>query len=332
MRLVRGEGNPVPTRTSAGSGAGGFGQGWAIARRTKRAGTKHAGTKHAGTNHAGTKRDSTKHDSGPPDRADALMSEPVQEGAPGAALDDDMLGTLARLSSQFFADAAAVDSAASVPVAHLDALAAAGLYGIFAPVSEGGLGLGYPETCAAVEELASSCLASTFVWAQHFSFLRAMLDPTTPAPLRSALLAPAVRGEIKGGVALTGLLPGPARLTAEPAHPWMAPERGGTVGKRLGDCRSDIRCGPGSRGEPGVPFVGREAPARALCTPIAPFGCEREQYGAAGLCGGSRGRRPLREGPATGSCAAAGGAAPFERVVRTRRSPEVLPADRPVPP
>ena len=96
------------------------------------------------------------------------MSEPVQEGAPGAALDDGMLGTLARLSSQFFADAAAVDSAASVPVAHLDALAAAGLYGIFAPVSEGGLGLGYPETCAAVEELASSCLASTFVWRSIF--------------------------------------------------------------------------------------------------------------------------------------------------------------------
>ena len=146
------------------------------------------------------------------------MSEPVREDAHGGALDKDILGTLARLSSQFFADAAAVDSAGSVPVEHLDALAAAGLYGIFAPVSEGGLGLGYPETCAAVEELASSCLASTFVWAQHFSFLRAMLDPTTPAPLRSAWLAPAVRGEIKGGVALTGLLPGPARLTAEPAN------------------------------------------------------------------------------------------------------------------
>ncbi len=92
------------------------------------------------------------------------MSEPVREDAHGGALDKDILGTLARLSSQFFADAAAVDSAGSVPVEHLDALAAAGLYGIFAPVSEGGLGLGYPETCAAVEELASSCLASTFVW------------------------------------------------------------------------------------------------------------------------------------------------------------------------
>jgi Acyl-CoA dehydrogenase, N-terminal domain len=124
---------------------------------------------------------------------------------------------LERLSSQFFADAAMVDAAASVPVEHLDALAAAGLYGIFAPTSEGGLGLGYPEACAVVEELASSCLASTFVWAQHFSFLRALLDPEAPAPLRQAFLGPAVRGEIKAGVALTGLLPGPARLSADPA-------------------------------------------------------------------------------------------------------------------
>ena len=217
------------------------------------------------------------------------MSEPVREGAHGGALDADILGTLARLSSQFFADAAAVDSAGSVPVEHLDALAAAGLYGIFAPVSEGGLGLGYPETCAAVEALASSCLASTFVWAQHFSFLRAMLDPATPAPLRSAWLAPAVRGEIKGGVALTGLLPGPARLTAEPVHrgwllngeaPWVS-------GWGIVDLIFVVARGPG---ESLVSLLLDTKPARALSTPIAPFGCEREQYGAAGVCGGPRGR------------------------------------------
>jgi alkylation response protein AidB-like acyl-CoA dehydrogenase len=128
----------------------------------------------------------------------------------------DLLGKLEELSSQFFADAAAVDAAATIPAAHLSALASAGLYGLFAPASAGGLGLGYPEACAVVEELASSCVASTFVWVQHFRFLGAMLDPETPAGLRHAFLAPAVRGEVKAGVALTGLLPGPARLSARP--------------------------------------------------------------------------------------------------------------------
>ena len=86
----------------------------------------------------------TKRDSGLPDRAEALMSEPVREDAHGGALDEDILGTLARLSSQFFADAAAVDSAGSVPVEHLDALAAAGLYGISLRSPREGLGSATP--------------------------------------------------------------------------------------------------------------------------------------------------------------------------------------------
>jgi alkylation response protein AidB-like acyl-CoA dehydrogenase len=133
------------------------------------------------------------------------------------ALGNDVLATVRALSSQFFADAAEVDSAAMLPAEHVRALASAGMYGIFAPVAKGGLGLDYAGTCAVVEELASSCLATTFVWVQHFRFLGAMVDPTSPAKLREVYLAGAVRGEVKGGVALTGLLPGPARLSAQPA-------------------------------------------------------------------------------------------------------------------
>ena len=132
-------------------------------------------------------------------------------------LGNDVLASVRELSSQFFADAADVDSAAMLPAKHVSALASAGMYGIFAPVANGGLGLDYAGTCAVVEELASSCLATTFVWVQHFRFLGAMVDPTSPAKLRKAYLAGAVRGEVKGGVALTGLLPGPARLSARPA-------------------------------------------------------------------------------------------------------------------
>jgi alkylation response protein AidB-like acyl-CoA dehydrogenase len=141
----------------------------------------------------------------------------LDENSTSGALNGDVLDRVGELSSRFFADAAEVDSASTVPAGHLSALASAGMYGIFARASDGGLGLGYAGTCAAVEELASGCLASTFVWAQHFRFLGAMLDPATPAQLRKTLLGPAVRGDVKAGVALTGLLPGPARLSARRA-------------------------------------------------------------------------------------------------------------------
>ena len=123
---------------------------------------------------------------------------------------------VADLSSRFLADAAAVDAADAVPEEHLRGLADAGLYGIFAPADVGGLGLG-AEVGLVIEELASACLASTFVWLQHLRLLGAVLDPGTPAVLRDELLPAVVGGEVRGGVALTGLLPGPPRLTARPA-------------------------------------------------------------------------------------------------------------------
>ena len=119
------------------------------------------------------------------------------------------------LAARFLADAAAVDAADTIPEAHLRGLADAGLYGIFAPAEAGGLGLD-AEVGLVIEELASACLASTFVWLQHLRLLGAMLDPGTPAALREALLPAVVRGEVRGGVALAGLLPGPPRLTARP--------------------------------------------------------------------------------------------------------------------
>jgi alkylation response protein AidB-like acyl-CoA dehydrogenase len=128
----------------------------------------------------------------------------------------DLPAAIQDLAARFLADAAAVDAADAVPEEHLRGLADAGLYGIFAPAEVGGLGLG-PEVGLVIEELASSCLASTFVWLQHLRLLGAMLDPGTPAALREALLPAVVRGDVRGGVALAGLLPGPPRLTARPA-------------------------------------------------------------------------------------------------------------------
>jgi alkylation response protein AidB-like acyl-CoA dehydrogenase len=127
----------------------------------------------------------------------------------------DLPAKIQDLAARFLADAAAVDAADAVPEEHLRGLADAGLYGIFAPADVGGLGLG-AEVGLVIEELASGCLASTFVWLQHLRLLGAMLDPGTPAALREALLPAVARGEVRGGVALTGLLPGPPRLTAQP--------------------------------------------------------------------------------------------------------------------
>ncbi len=140
----------------------------------------------------------------------------TDQTAATGGLSHDLRADLQRLSSRFFADAPAVDTAESVPDDHLRSLANARLYGLFAPETEGGLGLGYPGMCSAVEELASGCLASTFLWSQHFRFLGAMLGPSSPAALRQKYLHGAITGQVKGGVALTGLLSGPARLMARP--------------------------------------------------------------------------------------------------------------------
>ena len=124
--------------------------------------------------------------------------------------------TIDELAARFLSDAAAVDAADELPGEHLRGLAGAGLYGIFAPEAEGGLGLSRRETWPVVEELASACLATAFVWIQHFGLLEALLDPAAPAGLRAGLLPGAIRGKVRGGLALAGLLPGPPRLTATP--------------------------------------------------------------------------------------------------------------------
>lgn len=122
---------------------------------------------------------------------------------------------LKRVVDIFSDDAFDVDRADSIPISHLDQLADLGLYGAFAPVSDGGLGLGLPAMCSVVEELAAACLATTFVWIQHFRLLAAVLDPTGPAVLRNQRLK-VISGEVRGGVALGGMLPGPARMSATP--------------------------------------------------------------------------------------------------------------------
>ena len=115
-----------------------------------------------------------------------------------------------------FPDAMRVDGLDVLPPAHLDALAALGLYGAPVPAGDGGLGLDLEAYCAVVEELASGCLTTTFVWLQHRGLVMTLAAGGTPATLRDRWLGPACRGQVRGGIALGGLMPGPPRLRARP--------------------------------------------------------------------------------------------------------------------
>jgi alkylation response protein AidB-like acyl-CoA dehydrogenase len=70
-----------------------------------------------------------------------------------------------------FPDAMRVDRLDVLPTAHLDALAAHDLFGAPAPCEVGGLGLDLRELSAVVEEVAGGCLATAFVWIQHFGLV-----------------------------------------------------------------------------------------------------------------------------------------------------------------
>jgi alkylation response protein AidB-like acyl-CoA dehydrogenase len=112
-----------------------------------------------------------------------------------------------------FPNAAATDAADLVPRANLDALAAAGFYGIAVPGVFGGLDLDLATQYRVVEALASGCLTTTFVWLQHRNPTRALVA-TGNAALRDAWLGPLASGERRAGIALAGNRPGPPLLRA----------------------------------------------------------------------------------------------------------------------
>ena len=131
----------------------------------------------------------------------------------------DVLAAARELADEvLFPDAMRVDRLDVLPAAHLDALAAAGLYGAPVPAEAGGLGLDLVQAGSVVEELAGGCLAVAFVLIQHFRLVMTLAEDAAPAALRERWLAPACQGRIRGGIALTGLIPGPPQLRAEPAE------------------------------------------------------------------------------------------------------------------
>ena len=114
---------------------------------------------------------------------------------------DDVVVRARRLAEELlFPAAAGVDAAGAVPRGHLDALAAAGLYGLTGPVDAGGLAASPATVAAVVEELAAGDLATAFVWLQHLGVVPQVA--AGPPVLRAELLADLCTGRRRAGIAL----------------------------------------------------------------------------------------------------------------------------------
>jgi alkylation response protein AidB-like acyl-CoA dehydrogenase len=98
-----------------------------------------------------------------------------------------------------FPAALATDAADVVPRELLERLAAEGFYGIGADAD-------FATVCAVQEALASGCLTTAFVWAQHLGLVHA-LSAGGDDDLRARWLAPLLRGDVRAGLALGGALP-----------------------------------------------------------------------------------------------------------------------------
>lgn len=120
---------------------------------------------------------------------------------------DDVVEVSTRIAEDILLPAALeTDRADLVPQENLDALAGAGLYGLFGPTDLGGWGADLPTGAAVVEAIASGCLTTALVWLQHHGLVGTLLmsDPT----LREALLPDLVTGRRRAGIVFTGAMPG----------------------------------------------------------------------------------------------------------------------------
>ncbi|MDQ2725774.1 MAG: acyl-CoA dehydrogenase family protein, partial [Actinomycetota bacterium] len=120
-----------------------------------------------------------------------------------------------------FPAAMAIERSTVVPLSYLDALAEAGLYGLYGPPDAGGLDADQRSAARVVEALGGASLTTAFIWIQHHSTVRA-LRSARPG-LRDAWMAPLCRGTVRSGIAFAALRrPGPPAMVAEPvADGWL---------------------------------------------------------------------------------------------------------------
>jgi alkylation response protein AidB-like acyl-CoA dehydrogenase len=107
-----------------------------------------------------------------------------------------------------------VDRGERVPAGNLEALAAAGLFGMAGPTEYGGLDFDRASGWRVAAAIGGACGATGFVWAQHHTVVR-VLRGSTNEDLVEALLGPMCTGTTIAGVAFAHLRrPGPPAITA----------------------------------------------------------------------------------------------------------------------
>jgi alkylation response protein AidB-like acyl-CoA dehydrogenase len=124
----------------------------------------------------------------------------------------------ARVATEVLAPAAEqVDGLPLLPRGHLDALAEAGLMGLYGPVAGGGQAAPGPVTRRCQQLVAAACGATFFTWVQHHSPLRRVAE-APDGEARRQWLRPLCTGEARAGVAFAYLRrPGPPAVRARPA-------------------------------------------------------------------------------------------------------------------
>jgi alkylation response protein AidB-like acyl-CoA dehydrogenase len=138
-----------------------------------------------------------------------------ERGGPSSSSANGLVDAARRLARDVLAPAAeATDQAEIVPVTHLEALADAGLMGLFCPET----GADAATRWAVFETLAAACGVTFFVWVQHHAPVR-LLGASDNDVLRERWLPSLCSGRTLGGVAFAHLRrPGPPAVTAHPVQ------------------------------------------------------------------------------------------------------------------
>lgn len=126
----------------------------------------------------------------------------------------DPVAVAQRIADEVLFPAALVTDASDVvPREVLDAVASAGLYSV-------GTETDFLTVCAVQEALASGCLTTAFLWAQHLGLVHALASGADTAA-RAKWLGPLIAGEVRAGLGLGGALPKPT-LHAQPrGQDWL---------------------------------------------------------------------------------------------------------------
>jgi alkylation response protein AidB-like acyl-CoA dehydrogenase len=132
----------------------------------------------------------------------------------------DVVETAWQLSDDvLFPAALETDRCDVVPIEVLDALADAGLYGLAAPAALGGLDADFHTVCEVQEALASGCLTTAFLWAQHLGLVHVLSE--TGGSVGDEWLGRLALGEVRAGLALGGALPEPTLRARETEDGWL---------------------------------------------------------------------------------------------------------------